>query len=272
VPIDGKTGVPSGSGCFPILLYHGIGPARRGPADRFAVTENDFTRHIDLVAASGRWVPTISELAAPLSEGQPMSSSAAPLTFDDGTADFYDRAWPVLRERGLTATLYVTSGLVGKEYGGRRMIAWEQLEELREDGVEIGAHGHRHVQLDVVSLDRAARELVNSKLLLEDRLQTAVNSFAYPFGYHTATIRRLVARSGFTSACAVKNRLSHPGDDRLALARVTMTADTTTRQVAELLTGGGAGKAWSGERLPTRLWRVYRRGRALATRSEVRLD
>jgi peptidoglycan/xylan/chitin deacetylase (PgdA/CDA1 family) len=269
VPASGNAGVGSGSGCFPILVYHGIGPPRRGHADRFAVSESDFTRHMDVVAANGRWVPTISELAAPLLEGRPMSPSAAPVTFDDGTADFYERAWPVLRERGLTATLYVISGLVGKEYGGRRMLAWEQLEELRDAGVEIGAHGHRHVELDVIPLDRAARELVNSKLLLEDRLQTAVNTFAYPFGYHTATIKRLAERAGFTSACAVKNRLSDPRDDRFALARLMMTAGTTARHVADLLNGRGAGEAWSGERLPTRLWRVYRRGRALATRSEA---
>jgi Polysaccharide deacetylase len=272
VRVDGNPGVGSGSGAFPILLYHGIGAPRQGQADPFAVTEDDFAWHMDLLAASGRWVPTVSELSALRSEGRPMAPSAAPVTFDDGTADFYDRAWPVLRERGLTATLYVISGLVGKEYGGRRMLCWEQLEELRDGGVEIGAHGHRHVQLDVVPLDRAARELVNSKLLLEDRLQSAVNSFAYPFGYHTARIKRLVARSGFTSACAVKNRLSHPGDDHLALARVTMTADTTARRVSELLKGRGAGETWTGERLPTRLWRVYRRGRVLATGSDVGCD
>jgi peptidoglycan/xylan/chitin deacetylase (PgdA/CDA1 family) len=265
------TGIGSDSGCFPILLYHGIDSARRGPADRFAVSEDDFRRHMDLVAANGRWTPTISELAAALGDGRPMPGSPAPVTFDDGTGDFYDRAWPVLRGRGLTATLYVISGLVGKRYGGHRMLGWEQLEELVRGGVEIGAHSHRHVQLDVVPLDRAAQELVNSKLVLEDRLQTAVNSFSYPFGYHTAAVKSLVSRSGFTSACAVKNRLSHPADDLLALARLTITADTNLKQVSRLLKGRGAARAWTGERLPTRVWRVYRRGRAFTTRTRVGL-
>jgi peptidoglycan/xylan/chitin deacetylase (PgdA/CDA1 family) len=271
MPPEVRNGIGSDSGCFPILLYHGIGSAQRGPPDRFAVTEDDFRRHMDLVAANGRWTPTISELAAALGDGRPMPGSPAPVTFDDGTADFYDRAWPALRERGLTATLYVISGLVGKRYEGRRMLGWEQLEELVEGGVEIGAHSHGHVQLDVVRLDRAAQELVNSKLVLEDRLQTAVNSFSYPFGYHTAGVKSLVSRSGYTSACAVKNRLSHPADDPLALARLTITADTNLRQVGRLLKGRGAGRAWKGERLATRVWRVYRRGRAFPTRTEVGL-
>jgi len=225
---------------LPILVYHGVAPATRVPAERFTVSPDRFARHMDALAASPRAALRISELAAPLSRGEPMSASAAGVTFDDGTADFYEHAWPVLRERGLPATLYVTSGLVGGRIDGRRMLSWEQLQELRDGGVEIGAHGRRHVALDAVSIDRAARELVNSKLELEQRLHVAVNSFAYPFGYHTPPLQRLVARAGYSSACAVKNALSHPRDDRFALARFMLTADTTCAQVQRLLSGEGA--------------------------------
>lgn len=272
MPTEGDNGRNAATDCFPILAYHGIGFARRRPAQEFEVSLDDFTRHMDLLAASERRVHTISDLAAPLSRGHAMSRSASGVTFDDGTADFYDRAYPVLRDRGLSATLYVVSGLVGKRYQGRKMLAWEQLEELRDGGIEIGAHSHRHIPLDVVPLDRAAEEVVVSKVVLEDRLQTAVNSFAYPFGYHTAAVKRLVAGSGYSSACAVKNRLSYPYDDRYALARVTVTANTTPHQMEELVEGRGTREAWSGERLRTRLWRLYRRHRGLTAPSEVELE
>jgi peptidoglycan/xylan/chitin deacetylase (PgdA/CDA1 family) len=256
---------------LPILVYHGVASAAKTPAERFTVSLDDFTRHMDAVAASARAAMRISELSAPLSRGEPMSASAAAVTFDDGTADFYEHAWPVLRERALTVTLYVTSGLVDGRFDGRQMLTWEQLEELRDGGVEIGAHSQQHIALDVVSVDRAARHLVNSKLELEQRLGVAVNSFAYPFGYHTPALKRLVARTGYTSACAVKNALSHPRDDRFALARFMLTADTTCGQVERLLSGEGAPVAWTGERLRTRLWRVYRRTRALSRETASRV-
>jgi peptidoglycan/xylan/chitin deacetylase (PgdA/CDA1 family) len=240
----------------PILLYHGI--SRPGAQDAFSVALSDFEAHMDVLASSGRRPQTISELTAPLARGGGMASQGAAVTFDDGTADFYEHAFPVLRERGLTATLYVVSGLVGKRYRGAPMLTWHQLQEVRDAGIEIGAHGHRHIQLDLLPLERAARELLDSKRVLEARLQSPVKSFAYPFGYHTAAVKRLVPLAGYTSACAVKNRLSYPRDDPFALARLTIDADTSAPCVDRLLQGRGAGKAWRGDRMRTRAWRLYR--------------
>jgi peptidoglycan/xylan/chitin deacetylase (PgdA/CDA1 family) len=238
---------------FPILLYHALGsPAR----DRYAVTPARFAADMDAVAASGRRPLAIGRLA----REWPMPAGTVAVTFDDGTADFATHAWPLLRDRGLPVTLYVTSGLVGGRHEGRPMLTWAQLAQLRDAGVEIGAHGQRHVALDALPLDAAARELVNGRLELEDRLQMPVDTCAYPHGHHTPAVKRLAAAAGYRSACAVKNALSHPCDDRFALARVTVTSAT---DVATLLAGGEASVALPGERLRTRAWRAYRRTRAL---------
>jgi peptidoglycan/xylan/chitin deacetylase (PgdA/CDA1 family) len=245
---------------LPILLYHGVGP----PSGRFSVSDAEFARQMDAVVASGRSAQTVGRLAEPRVRGEPMAASAVAITFDDGTADFYDRAWPVLRERGLPATLYVTSGLVGGRHEGTPMLSWQRLEELRDSGLEIGAHSHEHIALDLVPLERAARELVNSKLVLEDRLQVEISGFAYPFGYHTAAVKALAARAGYRSACAVKNALSHPYDDPFALARFMVTAVTPTARIDRLLAGRGARVAPRRELVRTRVWRLYRRARAIS--------
>jgi len=237
---------------FPILLYHAVG----GPAgDAYAVTPDRFAAHMDAVAASGRRPLTIGGLA----RERPLPADALVVTFDDGMADFAAHAWPLLRDRGLPVTLYVTSGLVGGRHEGRPMLTWAQLAELRDAGVEIGAHGRRHVALDLLTLDAAACELVNAKLELEDRLQVPVDTCAYPHGHHTTAVKRLAAAAGYRSACAVKNALSHPYDDPFALARVTVTPGT---DVDALLAGRGAPLAPSRERVRTRAWRAYRRARA----------
>lgn len=237
---------------IPILLYHGIGSPARDP---YAVTPDAFAAHMDAVLASGRTPMSIGRLAREV----PMPATAVAVTFDDGTADFYTHAWPVLRERGLPVTLFVTSGLVRGHHEGRPALSWEQLAELRDAGVEIGAHGEHHVALDAVPMDRAARELVNSRLELEGRLGVPVHHCAYPHGHHTAAVKRLAVRAGYRSACAVKNAFSHPRDDRFALARLTVTPGTS---VEDLLAGRGAPRAWARERARTRAWRLYRRARA----------
>ncbi|MCW2951224.1 MAG: polysaccharide deacetylase [Conexibacter sp.] len=253
---------------FPILLYHRIGTssrsARGGEGQRFDVNADAFASQMDLLAASGRRSFAISDLL-PCREA---AATTVAVTFDDGTADFYRTAWPILREREIAVTLYVTSGLVGKSYLGSEMLSWEQLEELRDGGVEIGAHGYHHIALDLVSLERAAIECINSKLALEDRLQRAVTSFAYPFGYHTDPLKRLLPKIGYSSACAVKNALSHPRDDPFGLARLTVSGDLPARRFEQLLSGNGARMAWDGERPRTRVWRAYRHARSRTRRFE----
>lgn len=247
---------------IPILLYHTLGS---GP-DRFSVPRGVFEEHIDLLVASGRQVLTLGELSIQLATGAPLDAPVAAITFDDGTADFYDEAWPILRERDLSATVYVISGAVGGRYGDSKMLSWEGLRELHEAGIEIGSHGSTHEPLDLLPLPDAATELVNSKLTLEDGLGAAVNTFAFPFGYHTKAVKRLLPRAGYASACAVKNRLSHSGDDRFALSRLTVTADTDIEEVQNAIAGEGP-HTWTGERVRTRLWRSYRLAKRLASSS-----
>jgi peptidoglycan/xylan/chitin deacetylase (PgdA/CDA1 family) len=248
---------------IPILLYHGVVGGR---AAGFDVSLDDFRRHMEAVVASGRSPERISDLVARSRTADAVGPSPVAITFDDGTADFC-AAWEVLEEYGLSATLYVTSSAVGDHLEGRPMASWQQLRDLRDGGVEIGSHAHHHVALDLLDEDRVALELVNSKLVLEDRLGSPVDSFAYPYGYHTRAVKQLVRRAGYTSACAVKNALSHPGDDPFALARSTVTAATKVEAIEQLLAGRGAPRSWTGERARTRLWRSYRRARRSAQRS-----
>jgi hypothetical protein len=88
-----------------------------------------------------------------------------------------------------------------------------------------------------------------------------VTSFAYPYGYHSRAVRRAVVDAGYTSACAVKNALSHPDDDVFAIARVLVERTTGVAGIDDLLEGRGWPMSWRGERLRTRGWRAYRRVR-----------
>lgn len=191
------------------------------------------------------------------------------ITFDDGFADFYSAALPVLRQYGFTATLYVATAFVG---GSSRwlwregedqqpMLTWEQLANISACGIECGAHSERHPQLDLLAPAAAQEEIVGSKRVLEDRLGKAVHSFAYPFGYHTAAVQRQVQAAGYTSACAVAYRMSSRADDPFALGRLIIGGGTSVETLAALLEGSRSqALTLLYLRARTAIWQPVRRG------------
>jgi peptidoglycan/xylan/chitin deacetylase (PgdA/CDA1 family) len=239
---------------IPILLYHRV--VRQG--DRFSVEPEVFDEQLAAVRDSGREPLTVPALAAGLTGSAPLPPRPVAVTFDDGTSDFYDTVLPRLSRAALPATLYVTTGQLGQQ----GMLTWDDVAAVADTAVEVGAHSRTHPHLDVVSRERAQREVGRSRRDVEQRLGRACRSFAYPHGSYDRAVRRMVSAAGFTSAVAVRNAFSHEDDDVLALARLTVERDTSPAQVAEWLAGRGARLNPARERLRTTAFRQVRRVRA----------
>lgn len=61
-------------------------------------------------------------------------------------------------------------------------MGWEQAKVLLQQGMEIGSHTLTHPILSQLDVKQHREEIVNSKLLLEEKLQCEINSIAYPVG------------------------------------------------------------------------------------------
>jgi peptidoglycan/xylan/chitin deacetylase (PgdA/CDA1 family) len=73
---------------------------------------------------------------------------SAVVTFDDGWKSQYEVAWPIMKKYGYPFTLFIyTEGVRGGALGGGEAITWEQLAELRDNGVDIQAHSATHQDL-----------------------------------------------------------------------------------------------------------------------------
>lgn len=257
---------------LPILLYHSVTESPARGLEKFTVHPDQFASHLDYLLDDDRLVMSLGEIAAHLRSGTPLPEGATGMTFDDGLADFARHAWPQLKARGMPATLYAVAGYIGDrsrwlpgEAGHLEMLGAEELSALADDGVEIGAHSMTHPQLDLVSPDRARREIVESKDVLEEMVGRPVTTFAYPHGHHTRAVKKIVVDAGYTSAAAVRNMLSHDHDDVFALARLTITDSARETDIGRLLQGHGARRAPGHQLLRTRVGRQVRR---LRQRSE----
>lgn len=212
----------------PILMYHAVSEDASPRFATYAVTPNELDAQLDLLVDLGLTFLTVDAYARIVRDGGPLPAGAVVLTFDDGFRDFLDHALPSLDRHRAQATLYVTTGYVGETSrwladegeGDRRMLDWDELAHVASMGIEIGAHSHRHPQLDRLSPPAVEEEVRTSRELLRSRLAVPVTTFAYPFGYHTAQVREAVRRAGFLAACEVRHLMSRRSDDPYALRRM----------------------------------------------------
>ncbi|WP_372985199.1 polysaccharide deacetylase family protein [Marinobacter sp.] len=89
-------------------MYHRILPT----SVHGAITVSEFKEQLDIISKHFR-VMTLKELITANDKGD-RTDNVVVLTFDDGYYDFYQYAFPILKERGLSATLFITTGFVDK--------------------------------------------------------------------------------------------------------------------------------------------------------------
>jgi len=252
----------------PILMYHEIaGPADTG--SHLAVPPSQFAAQLGYLHDAGFHTVTAGTLAEIMNGGAGrLPDRTVVLTFDDGFEDFHRQALPLLERYGFTATLYVTTGWVqdaGPLPAGQRpgrMLSWDQVAEVADAGVEIGAHSQLHPQLDQLPRRRLREELRVSKADLEDRLGRPVPGLAYPFGYSSAAVREEARDAGHGYACAVGNTLPRPGTDPLALPRLTVRRSTSMAAFRQFTNSRNIPMIFCKDRALTKGYAMVRRTRA----------
>jgi peptidoglycan/xylan/chitin deacetylase (PgdA/CDA1 family) len=149
----------------------------------------------------------------------------AVVTFDDGWKSQYEVAWPIMKKYGYPFTMFIyTEGVRGGALGGGEAITWEQLADMRDNGVDIQAHSATHQDLreghavTVISPERkrtrakltgpqyeqwVQNEVVGCKQLLEQRLGIKVNCYAVPFGNYNDHVKELARNAGYEAMFTV---------------------------------------------------------------------
>ncbi|ACG73953.1 polysaccharide deacetylase [Anaeromyxobacter sp. K] len=110
---------------------------------------------------------------------------------------------------------------------GTRLLDWDEVRALQAGGVEVGGHTVTHAVLPHLPPGRARREIAGCRDALAERLGRPPRAFAYPNGYHTPAVRRLVADLGFQVAVTTEDAENVRGGDPLALRRKMVWENTT---------------------------------------------
>ena len=200
-----------------LLIYHRIGG---GTPDERDLPTAEFEAQVEELARFR--VVSLDAALDELDRGD--DSPKVVLTFDDGFAEVYATAWPLLREAGLPFTLYVTTAYLDgtmhwpgstSQHPGPA-LSWQQLEELAASPlVTIGNHTHTHARPEELSVE----ELDTCSELLEQRLGIVPQHYCFTWGVPVPQARPWLAERFRSAATGLLGR-NRPATDPLDLHRV----------------------------------------------------
>ncbi|MGA7270200.1 MAG: polysaccharide deacetylase family protein, partial [Acidimicrobiia bacterium] len=165
-----------------ILIYHQVGSGR---SHEMNLPVEVFARQLDWLLAH-REIVTLEQAVDRRTD--PDADRLFVLTFDDGYADVFQNAFPLLAARRVPFTLYLTTGPIDRpedfaDWPGLP-LSWDQIREMHASGLAtIGAHTHTHPDFRFVDESEATEQIERSNRLIEQHLGMVPRHFTYPKGW-----------------------------------------------------------------------------------------
>jgi len=113
----------------------------------------------------------------------PFTRGIVSVSFDDGWANQYKNAYPVMQQDGLIGTYNIISGELTDQPD---YMSVTMLKNLLSSGNEIASHSVTHPDLTTVSPTALVTEMSQSQATLQQTLGVPITDFAYPYGAYNA--------------------------------------------------------------------------------------
>lgn len=208
---------------IPIFVYHSVRPRFFGETalqDAYDVTPELFEQQLQYLQQNAYNVITTNDLAISASGTvYTLKKNPVMLTFDDGWESQYEYAYPLLKKYNMKGVFYIYT----QPIGAHMFLTWDQVAEMRDNGMVIGSHTLTHPFLKKLTEDQLAHEIVDSKIALERKLGSPIRDFASPYGYSNDAIVAIVKKAGYRTARTLYKSSYH--DDIFKLRGYLVTDD-----------------------------------------------
>ena len=172
----------------PILMYHSISANLFGmshPYYHIHTLPEVFSQQMRWLRHEGYRAIDLHEAWTGLEAGTDLSKTVV-ITFDDGYRDFYTDGFDVMKQCGLSATIFLATGRIQNtpaRIEGADYLTWKEVRELHSEGIRFGSHTVTHPDLRSLGPDQLEYELGRSKEIIEQNLDAPITSFSYPFAF-----------------------------------------------------------------------------------------
>lgn len=217
---------------MPIIMYHRVvdSPDEVGVHGTY-VTKELFKKHMQVLKDNGYRTVTFKELAEDhlLTKRFDKGNKFVVLTFDDGYEDNYRVMFPILKEFGAKAVIFLLSESKYNEWDVNNphnpekrfdLMSEEQVKEMAAYGVEFGAHTKTHPYLSSLPIEEAREQIVQCKQKLEQTYGQPFITFAYPYGDLNDEVKSEVRKAGFTFAVSTDSGEINVDSDLFQIRRI----------------------------------------------------
>ncbi len=189
----------------PILCYHRFGRTSNG---KMTVSATALAAQLDWLVRNRYHVLKLADLRDWLDGKRALPLRSVVITADDGYASFYHHAFPLLKQYGLPATLFVYTDFIG----AGDAVDWAELQEMSRSGlVDVAGHSRTHrnlIERQPNESDEAYQQVLLNEIrtpqtLLSQKLGIPIEHFAYPYGDANEAVLTIMARQRYRLAATV---------------------------------------------------------------------
>ena len=200
----------------PVLNYHQVEQKNGNP---LTLWPDQFEAQMAYLADEGYTTITIDEMMDALEHGTPLPEKPVIITFDDGYADNYEYAYPILKKYGFKATIFLIYDFTNAY---PNYLTWEQIDEMKQSGlIRFESHTMTHANLaELDSADELRHEIADSHDLLSEKIGYDMHYIAYPGGRVNPEIEEITRAAGYRGGFTVHYGLSTPTEGRYQMDRI----------------------------------------------------
>ncbi len=229
--------MPVAAVTVPIIAYHHINPSIDSDMN---VTPTAFRTHMQFLKDNGYTPITLDDWYNAVRKRTDLPAKAVVITFDDGWQDQLKYAVPILEEFNFPATFFIYTTTIGSP----ESMTWDEVKRLHVRGYEIGSHSIMHSNLikpytsenTELFARRQAREIEESKKIIEEKVGCTIRHFCYPYGFYNSDILSLLKDAGYHTAVTVNPSPNDATTSPYLLGRYIIAPWTTLADFSEKLT------------------------------------
>jgi len=178
-----------------VFMYHKFGVSKYPST---SVTIDQFDAHLKEFSKAKYSVEPLEFIIDTIINDGALTKNTIGISIDDADKSFYEVGWPKFKEMGFPVTLFVNTSTIHKN--NKNYLNWDQIRELVNEGVSIGAHSHSHYHMADLSIEEVRNEIEISNNIFLKELGSIPPLFAFPYGEANEEIINLLKEYKFKVA------------------------------------------------------------------------